>query len=192
MFSANKEIIWAYDNSNAGGSTGGLFHYDPDYDIGGLLIPSAEFKSLLADNDLRKTFLKMNEVSGFVETTKYLCNNYDEYTYAPMIYVRLAELYLNRAEASAKLNDFVKARADLKAVHSRAGLSGADIDNLTNSSILAAVLKERRMELAFEGHGSYDYFRNGLPMTRIAADNNGTASTVSPNDAVVVFQVPRN
>ncbi|WP_316792012.1 RagB/SusD family nutrient uptake outer membrane protein [Pedobacter frigoris] len=192
VFSANKEIIWANDNGVGGSSIGQLFHYDPLYDFGGLFVPSAEFKSLLANNDLRKTFLKPNPVSGFVETTKHLSKNMYSLTYSPMIYLRLAEVYLNRAEASAKLNDFAQAKADLKAIHTRAGLLGTDIDNLTNSEVIGAVLKERRIELAFEGHGSFDYFRNGLSMTRIAADNNGTARTINADDAAVVFKVPSN
>ena len=48
------------------------------------------------------------------------------------------------------------------------------------------------VELAFEGHNSFDYFRNGLPMTRTAADNNGTALTIQPTDPKVVLELPKN
>jgi len=99
-------------------------------------------------------------------------------------------LYLNRAEASAKADNFATAKADLKKIHIRAGLPASDIDNLADADVLAAVLKERRIELAFEGHDSYDYFRNGLPMTRTAADNNGQAMTIQPDDPKVVFPIP--
>ncbi|WP_431211050.1 RagB/SusD family nutrient uptake outer membrane protein [Puia sp. P3] len=132
----------------------------------------------------------VNTSTGFTESTKWNCLNQGGATFGPQIFLRMGEVYLNRAEANAKLGNMTKARADLKAVHVRAGLPGSDIDNLADNAVLAAVLKERRLELAFEGQNSFDYFRNGLPMTRTAADFNGTTLTVQPTDATVVFPTP--
>ncbi|MBV4359250.1 RagB/SusD family nutrient uptake outer membrane protein [Pinibacter aurantiacus] len=191
-FASNHEIIWAYDNAQGGSEMGQEFHYVNYYgsDVGATFLPSANFKSIIAAGDVRGSFLKMNDASGYTETTKWLCLNMAWITYAPNIYFRLGEVYLNRAEASAKAGDFTQARADLKKIHTRAGLPASDIDNLSDAAVLAAVLKERRIELAFEGHSSYDYFRNGLPMTRTAADNNGQAMTIQPDDPKVVFPIP--
>jgi len=189
---ANKEFIFAYDNTTRGSSIGELYHFDADYGVGATFLPSSDLKSLYAPNDVRGTFFKLNTGSNFVETTKYLVLNDAWETRAPYIYFRLAELYLNRAEANAKLGNTALAKADLKAIHTRAGLPAADIDNLAASAVLTAVLKERRMELAFEGHNSFDYFRNGLPLVRTAADNNGTALTILPTDPKVVFEIPNN
>ncbi|GEP96295.1 RagB/SusD family nutrient uptake outer membrane protein [Chitinophaga cymbidii] len=188
----NKELIFAYDNASGGSSIGQFYHFDLTYGVGATFLPSASFKNLLAPNDIRGAFLKLNPNSGFVETTKYLVLNEAWLTRAPYVFFRLAELYLNRAEAYAKLGNTAKAKENLKAIHTRAGLPAADIDNLAAQDVLAAVLKERRIELAFEGHNSFDYFRNGLPMTRTAEDNNGTAMTIEPTDPKVVFEIPND
>jgi len=188
----NKEIIFALDNSQGGTSIGALYHYDPIYGVGGYLLPSTDLNQSFDPADVRGTFFKLNTSSGYVETTKWLVlPNYTS-SRAPNIQFRLAEAYLNRAEANAKLNNTTLAKADLKVIHTRAGLPASDIDNLADGDVISAVLKERRWELAFEGHNSYDYFRNGLPMHRIAADFNGTALTIQPDDPKVVFTVPTN
>lgn len=192
-FSGNKEIIFAHDNAtgtSAGSYIGMLFNTDVINGSTATYIPSSDFKSLLVANDIRAAFLKKNENTGYVESTKYLSVTYQTITYAPQIYFRVAEVYLNRAEANAKLGNFAAAKDDLKAIHTRAGLPASDVDNLSDQNVLAVVLKERRMELAFEGHASYDYFRNGLSMTRTAADNNGQAVTIQPDDPKVVYSIP--
>lgn len=188
----NKELIFAFDNSSGGSSLGQLYHYDDIYGVGATFLPSASFKNLLVPGDTRSAFLKLNPNSNFVETTKFLVLPEAWLTRAPYIHFRLAELYLNRAEAYAKMGNTAKAKENLKAIHTRAGLPASDVDNLAAPDVLAAVLKERRIELAFEGHNSFDYFRNGLPMTRTAADNNGTAMTIEPTDPKVVFEIPKN
>ena len=189
-FSGNPEIIWAQDAAIGGTSIGELFHYDPTYAIGAYFLPGNDFKSLFAPADVRGTFVATNPASGFVETTKWLCLNEFTQTFAPIIYLRLGEIYLNRAEAEAKAGDLADARSDLKMIHTRAGLPASDIDNLADGDVLNAVLLERRMELAFEGHASFDYFRNGLPMSRTAADNNGNAVTIGPDDPKVEYTIP--
>lgn len=190
VFSGNTEIIWALDAAIGGTNIGELFHYDQTYGVGAYFLPGSDFKSLFSPADVRGSFVAMNPASGFVETTKWLCLNQAWLTYAPVIYLRLGETYLNRAEAEAKTGDFTDARSDLKTIHVRAGLPGSDIDGLADADVLNAVLLERRMELAFEGHASFDYFRNGLPMSRTASDNNGNAVTVAPDDPKVEYTIP--
>jgi hypothetical protein len=69
--------------------------------------------------------------------------------------IRLAEMYLIRAECNVRLNSAVGASPedDLAVVRARAGLPA--IDNPTLDDVLA----ERRFELAFEGFRSHDYKR---------------------------------
>lgn len=192
MFANNKEIIFAFDNLTGNTRIGILYNYDAMYDLGGIFMPSADLKQLFIPQDIRSTFFRINSATGLVETTKYLVLFQQLLTRVPNIYFRTGELYLNRAEAYAKLNNMPMAKADLKAIHTRAGLPGSDIDNLASQDVMAAILKERRMELAFEGHAGYDYFRNGLPMTRLAVDNNGNALTIQPTDPKAVFTIPNN
>ena len=87
---------------------------------------------------------------------------------ASPIMFRLSEMYLNRAEAEAKLGQTAAALADVDVIRKNRGLqnslyNGAVPPNLT---VLSAVLQERRLELAFEGHRTYDVYRNKLSMDR--------------------------
>ncbi len=84
-------------------------------------------------------------------------------------YLRLSEMYLNRAEAKAKIGMDAEAIADVNTIRVRAGLSGNalyDASNLGGRSTLDIVLEERRLELAYEGHRSFDQFRNKRDMDR--------------------------
>jgi len=89
-------------------------------------------------------------------------------TLSSPIMFRIAELYLNRAEANAKQGKTSEALADLDLIRSNRGLSASLYNgNLPpGSTALDVVLKERRLELAFEGHRTFDVYRNNLPMNR--------------------------
>lgn len=189
-FAANKEIIFAFDNMTGNTRIGIYYNYDPTYGMGALFIPSSDLKQLFTAQDIRSNFFKVNTGTGLTETTKLLVLLYQLLTRAPNIFLRTGELYLNRAEAYAKMKNYTMARADLRTIHTRAGLPESDINSIADQDLLAAILKERRMELAFEGHAGYDYFRNGLPMIRKAADNNGKELIIQPDDPKVVLTVP--
>lgn len=84
--------------------------------------------------------------------------------------LRLAEMYLNRAEAHAKLGDDQLALDDANVIRARAGILPEDMYTLGDlqgaATVLDAVLQERRMELAYEGHRAIDVFRNKKSMDR--------------------------
>src|SRR5690606_27896566 len=131
--------------------------------------PSPALLDLLAVNDLRRNFYMVdkykNNTTDTLSTTKYYykyLNTGVYYSYAPFNHLRLAEMYLNRAEARVKQGRNDDALTDLNAIHTRAGLTG--LSGLSGQPLFTAILNERRLELAFEGHIGYDYFRNGLPM----------------------------
>ncbi len=76
------------------------------------------------------------------------------------IVLRLAEMYLIRAEARANLNgpaDLI--RDDLNTIRNRANL--ADVSTSSYPELLAAIESERRLEFAFEGHRWFDLVRTG-------------------------------
>ncbi|WP_346320892.1 RagB/SusD family nutrient uptake outer membrane protein [Chitinophaga sp. YIM B06452] len=189
-FATNKEIIFAFDNMTGNTAIGLMYNYDPLAGGAGFFMPSADLQSLFTAQDIRNTFFRVNPSTGYRETTKLLVLMNQLLTRAPNIYFRTGELYLNRAEANAKLKNYAAARADLLTIHTRAGLPASDITAIADADLLTAILKERRMELAFEGHAGYDYFRNGLPMIRKAADNNGTELVIQPTDPKVVLTIP--
>lgn len=76
-----------------------------------------------------------------------------------IILIRLAELYLIRAEARIRKAspDMVGAISDLNLIRSRAGLPASLA--VTTNEILNAILQERRIELAHEGHRFFDLRR---------------------------------
>lgn len=89
-------------------------------------------------------------------------------TLSSPVMFRLAEMYLNRAEAEAKLNQTDKALSDVDEIRKNRGLENALYNGSipSGSTLLNVVLNERRIELAFEGHRVYDVYRNKLNMSR--------------------------
>lgn len=76
------------------------------------------------------------------------------------ILLRLAELYLITAEANAQLNNIPEALNYLNAIRERAALAPINSDSQT--AVLEAILKERRIELFSElGHRFFDLKRTG-------------------------------
>jgi hypothetical protein len=79
-----------------------------------------------------------------------------------VIVLRLAEIYLIRAEANARLSaDAATVRADVDAVRARAGLDPLATSITSQPDLLNAILQERRVELAMEGHRFFDLRRHG-------------------------------
>jgi hypothetical protein len=98
--------------------------------------------------------------------------------------IRLAEVYLTRAEARAMQNNLDGALTDLNVIRSRAGLRPSAAAD--QAGLLTAIRQERRLELAHEGHRFFDLrrynttgmsqpFRNlfPIPQTEIL-NSNGT------------------
>lgn len=113
------------------------------------------------------------------------------------VYLRLAEMYLNRAEANAKLGNLQEAIDDVNIIRRRAGLSGAALYTLADlkghASVLDVVLEERRLELAFEAHRPFDLFRNNRPMVRAYPGFHGSDNynlTINPTDERIIFFIP--
>jgi hypothetical protein len=77
-----------------------------------------------------------------------------------LMVLRLGEQYLIRAEARAQLNNISGAKADLNIIRARAGLTGTTAND--QSSLLAAILNERELELFSEwGNRWFDLKRTG-------------------------------
>jgi starch-binding outer membrane protein, SusD/RagB family len=103
--------------------------------------------------------------------------------------LRLAEMYLIRAEARSKQSNPAGATADINIIRTRAGL--ADFVGNVN---LADVLAERNRELAFEGHRTFDLWRNGLPLVRIQANTGLEVSApafIAANSFLRVYPIPQ-
>jgi hypothetical protein len=110
---------------------------------------------------------------------------------------RLAELYLIRAEANAKLGNTQKALDDVNLLRQRAGIPEAGLystSNLGNLTVLDVVLQERQLELAWEGHRKFDVFRNDrtmdrrYPGTHLSGAN--PKSLIEPQSTDIVEYIP--
>lgn len=73
--------------------------------------------------------------------------------------IRLAEVYLNRAEANFRLNNSGAALTDLNAVRARTGVNLPAKTGLSGDPLFSAIRQERKIELAFEGHLYWDMRR---------------------------------
>jgi hypothetical protein len=77
----------------------------------------------------------------------------------PSYIIRIAEVYLIRAEARAQQNELPGALDDLNAIRNRAGLANSTA--VTASDILLAIENENRVEFALEPHRWFDLVRTG-------------------------------
>lgn len=89
-------------------------------------------------------------------------------TLSSPILFRLAEMYLNKAEAAAKKGNTNDALDNVDMIRKNRGLENALYNHVlpAGKTALDVVLKERRIELAFEGHRNYDVYRNKRSMNR--------------------------
>ncbi|WP_341214849.1 RagB/SusD family nutrient uptake outer membrane protein [uncultured Wocania sp.] len=80
---------------------------------------------------------------------------------------RLAEMYLNKAEALAKQGADQVAIDNINVLRNRAQVPSYTLATIpTGQTVLDVVLEERQLELAFEGHRKFDVYRNGRTMDR--------------------------
>ena len=75
------------------------------------------------------------------------------------IFMRLADILLLKAEAMNELGDLVGAAALVNQIRSRVSLANTSAN--TQEAMRLAIEKERRLELAFEGHRWFDLKRTG-------------------------------
>ncbi|MBO4905657.1 MAG: RagB/SusD family nutrient uptake outer membrane protein [Bacteroidaceae bacterium] len=128
-------------------------------------IPS-EALSAYDANDIRKTQLIVHgspsDNPGDWTSAKYLGGHYDD-----VIYIRLSEMKLTYAEAITRVTGSVSADAinQLNDIRQRAFPDGqkpapyTSADFASASDFLRAVLRERRLELAYEGQYRWDLMR---------------------------------
>lgn len=100
--------------------------------------------------------------------------------------LRLAEVMLNKAEALAQLSPGIPdPQAILLLNKIRARAKAADLHPLTQAELLTNILTERRIELAFEGFGMFDYVR-----THRTIPARGNVSAQDWNGKYTIFPIP--
>jgi starch-binding outer membrane protein, SusD/RagB family len=137
-----------YQNGNAVGLDGKTY-----YTYGGATGPEYSGFAQLGNNEQGNYTssgfnVKKYLVEGLTTITQFVCTH-------PYIDFRLAEIYLNYAEAAIESGkgDAAKASQYLNALRKRA----SHTDNIP--ATIGNILKERRIELAFEGHRYWDLVR---------------------------------
>ena len=105
--------------------------------------------------------ISLNRVYPMFYIVKCSREGEDSHLHSPII-SRLGEVYLNRAEAYAKLGRYSEAQSDLNLIRERS-IPGAGYTDLNASNAAERIDKERQLELAYQAERSFDVFRNGLP-----------------------------
>jgi len=147
-----SESIWEiqFDSQNA--NQGAFFTYATANGGRGEITPTISLNAAAEASDLRKP-VNYTTIAPLNKTLKYTSvAGLDNF-----VVVRLAEMYLIRAEARANQSNLVGSLADLNIIRTRAGLTLSVA--ATSDDLITAIEKERRIELAFEGHRWFDMRR---------------------------------
>lgn len=135
-------------------------------------------------------FINLNRVYPQFYITKCSREGEDSHLHSPVI-SRLAEIYLNRAEAYAKLGNYPAALNDLNIIRERS-IVGGGYASLDASNAGDLIDKERQLELAYQAERSYDVFRNGKPLDRSFPGPHNQAEIVEASDYRVTYYIPQN
>jgi hypothetical protein len=151
----SKEAIWQLQPVNGNYTEDGvLFLTAQTVYISPFLLQAFE------KNDRRKSSWLKADVTQYYPY-KYKSYNNAKATTEYLMVLRLAEQYLIRAEARTQLNDLTGAASDLNVIRRRAGLANTAV--ITQTALLTAILKERRIEFFSEwGHRWLDLKRTGM------------------------------
>ena len=190
------------DHRGKNGSIGSMYYDDGNNNGWGEVFASASFRDLIDDHpdDIRNQLIVSTggTKSGYpIHYITKFSGQEGIVNLASPQYLRLSEVYLNRAEANAKLENDDDAISDVNEIRTRAGLSGTalfDPNDLGGRSVLDIVLEERRLELAYEGHRGFDLVRNQLPLVRdyegIHQENGDTRTSIPWDDNRWAFFIP--
>ncbi|MHC2991531.1 hypothetical protein OB13_08025 [Pontibacter sp. HJ8] len=139
---------------------------------------------LYEENDTRLTelfYIGSGRRAGRIYASKWLSPGQN------LPIVRLAEMYLIRAEANARLGTSVGATPleDINMIRNRAGV--AELSSVT----LEDILLERRLELAYEGARIHDLRRTKTDLQGRDAETGEVTYTLPWNDPTLVLPIPR-
>lgn len=148
---------------------------------------SNEFIALYKENDVRgytpmeagkapKSLIWQGSSTSYPEEkTSYKYNNGGGYN--NVIYLRLSEFLLTKAEAKARLEGINQESIDLlNQIHTRAYKTKVEpykTDSFTSKEeLIDAILKERLKELAYEGQTRFDLIRTGRKLNVLTLPDN--------------------
>jgi hypothetical protein len=148
-------------------------------------------------NDVRNLLFEVGTTgrgNSKVECTKYMGKN-GAINLDNVPVLRISEVYLTRAEVlgtpGSPVYNAAAALADLKTIKSNryTSYTGSAIETadnaLTGQALLDEILRQRRIELAFEGHRFFDLKRLGLDLVKAPHYN-----TVAFTDTRILTPIP--
>lgn len=174
------QIINTAKNDPASGNLNGNFTHAPF----GSTVPNIQMNAPLASilvsaqsvGDLRYTKLFKKSFG------EYFCIKYSS-QYANVCVIRLAEMYLTRAECEAQLGDYTDARTDYNMTRHRAGLAADNTS--TGQGLINAIRGERNLELAMEGDHYFEVKR------RKGSFNTPGAGVLQWNAYNMIYPIPQ-
>ena len=176
----------------------GLYFYglsqEPGAMVGSSIIPTDSWLEIMDEDpdDVRGGLIQY----GITTDTRWLRKFAGNAVYPPNyglhnpVVLRLSEVYLIASEAALMKPSRDQAKADqyLDAIRKRANPNAASI-----TATVDEILKERRKELAGEGHRFFDLSRLGRTIDRSAPDNvlpiNNEYKVINPWDKVNFYRV---
>jgi hypothetical protein len=193
----NTEVIFKKVLLQADTRIGGAWYFTG---TGGAFIEmSSEFYNALNPADIRFNVNVDEEMTDPAENLffigKYSGKGGFDYLndYKAM---RVSEMYLIKAEAQAKLGSLSEAASTIKQIRDARFGSDTQLQDFSNLQVaLTSILKERRLELSYEGHRYIDLkrFRNDLNigLDRDPIDCTGAAPwSIAPNDFRFTLPIP--
>ena len=103
-----------------------------------------------------------------------------------LFFMRLAEVYLIKAEADARMKRFDDARESLNAITTRSGYADGYVDGIVDDDLLPMIFKHKWMELAFENNEEW------FDMVRFhTLDGMVIAPVYIANDKHLCLPIPR-
>lgn len=175
-------------------TTEGQKEITQDYVLTPILAEQGRYSITYADG---KTYqgvidnkIKLNRAYPMFYIAKCSREGENSHLHSPVL-SRLGEIYLNRAEAEAKMGNYAAALTDLNIIRERA-ITGGGYKSLDANNAAERIDKERQLELAFQAERSYDVFRNGGSLTRHYPGAHNQKLDILPTDYRVVYFIPQD
>jgi len=165
-----------------------------DYELKPILAEQGRYSIVYEDGKTYQGVLdykiKLNRAYPMFYIAKCSREGENSHLHSPVL-SRLGEIYLNRAEAEAKMGNYAAALTDLNIIRERA-ITGGGYKSLDASNAAERIDKERQLELAFQAERSYDVFRNGGSLTRHYPGAHNQKIDILPTDYRVVYFIPQD
>jgi len=206
--------LWdnAHENSSESIFEINCYNWDTGGNWGVFMFYGDDWKKFnIPSNDLVKAFdtegdeIRKNSSIAFLNVTgkwtdahwpasNYpFINKYRDFSGAQnFIIYRLADILLLKAEALNELGDVNGAAELVNQIRARVDLDPTPAAN--QSDMRNAIAKERRLELAFEGHRWYDLKRTGsaIEIVNAAKDGNGNSLGYQLTPEKLVWPIPQS